>query len=286
MVDGSPIAGKTTTTITVAHSPDSDDAFMFYGLAAGKLATNGIEVKQVHKDIQTLNVEARQALYDVSAISFGAYPEISDQYALLRSGASIGFKYGPIIIAARDVLIEELPQLKIAIPGRQTTACLVLNLFCPELNLIVLPFNKIMEAVQAGQVDAGLLIHEGQLTYAGRGFKKIVDLGLWWFEETGLPLPLGGNAIRKTLGPELMQKVAALMKETIVYSLDHRKEALEYAMTFAPGLSKKLTDEYVGMYVNDFTVDFGLQGRKALEKLYGMALDKGIIAKPVELEIV
>jgi 1,4-dihydroxy-6-naphthoate synthase len=277
---------STATTITVAHSPDSDDAFMFYGLASGQLETGGIEVKQVHKDIQTLNVEAKQELYDVSAISFGAYPELCKSYALLSSGASIGFKYGPILIAARDLNLQELPKLTIAIPGRQTTACLVLNLYCPGLNLVALPFNQIMDAVRSGQVDAGLLIHEGQLTYVDQGFKKLLDLGQWWFEETGLPLPLGGNAIRKSLGQETMKKVSKLMQDSIIYSLANRPQALEYAKTFAPGLPHKLTDDYIGMYVNDFTVDLGPLGKQALERLYGMAFEKGLISEPVELEIV
>jgi 1,4-dihydroxy-6-naphthoate synthase len=281
-----PHTTSTATSITVAHSPDSDDAFMFYGLASGSLETDGIEVKQIHKDIQTLNIEAREELYDVSAISFGVYPEICKSYALLSSGASIGYKYGPILIAKQNISLEQIPKLTIAIPGRQTTACLVLNLYCPGLNLVMLPFNQIMDAVQAGEVDAGLLIHEGQLTYIDHGFNKILDLGLWWFEETGLPLPLGGNAIRKALGAPMMQKVSKLMQDSIIYSLDHRAQALEYAMTFAPGLSSKLTDEYIGMYVNDFTVDLGDQGRRALERLYGMAFEKGLIPKPVELEIV
>lgn len=275
-----------TKTITIAHSPDSDDAFMFYALAKDKIATQGLEVKQVLKDIQSLNVDAINKTYEVSAISFAAYPLVADNYALMPCGASIGFKYGPMIVARSQMTKEELQKAKVAIPGKLTTAYLYLQIYQPGLDVVEMPFDTILEAVKNGDVDAGLIIHEGQLTYQNLGLTQIVDLGQWWFDLTGLPLPLGGNVVRKDLGMETMKQVTKLLKEAIVFALDHRADALEYALTFARDMDPKLADKFVGMYVNEFTVDYGEQGRKALTKLFEMAYEKGIIKEPVKLEFI
>lgn len=272
--------------ITIAHSPDSDDAFMFYGLAAKKVETYGLEVHQVLKDIQSLNIEARSGVYEVSAISFAAYPELCQTYALAPCGASFGEKYGPIVVAREKIKIEDLKNLKLAIPGKQTSAYLTLRLVEKNLNVVEIPFNEILEAVRDGKVDAGLVIHEGQLTYAEMGLKKILDLGQWWHEQTGLPLPLGGNVVRKDLGEEMMVKATRMLRDSIVYALEHRKEALEYALQFARDLRNDQADKFVGMYVNQLTVDYGEAGRNGLTKLFDMAFEKGVIDKKVNLEFV
>jgi 1,4-dihydroxy-6-naphthoate synthase len=278
----------TTKQITVAHSPDSDDAFMFYGLAAEKLDTHGWQVKQVLKDIQSLNVDAINGVYEVSAISFAAYPEVCEKYALMPCGASMGLNYGPMVVAPKQLSREELSTVKLAIPGKLTTAYLALRLYQPDLkNVVVLPFDQILDAVKNGDVDAGLIIHEGQLTYSQIGLHKIVDLGEWWFDLTGgLPLPLGGNVIRKDLGAEQMKSATRLLQESIKYSLANRADALEYAMQFARDLHKEQADKFVGMYVNDLTVDYGENGREALRRLFAMAFEKGIISKKVVPEFV
>lgn len=275
-----------TKTITIAHSPDSDDAFMFYALAKDKMNTGGLVVKQVLKDIQSLNVDAINGTYEVSAISFAAYPKVSHQYALMPCGASIGFKYGPMIVARKAMTRDELQKAKVAIPGKLTTAYLYLQIYQPGLEVVEMPFDTILDAVKNGDVDAGLIIHEGQLTYGQMGLTQIVDLGQWWFDLTGLPLPLGGNIVRKDLGMDTMKYVTKLLKDAIVYALEHRSEALEYALTFARDMDPKLADKFVGMYVNEFTVDYGDQGRKALTKLFEMAYEKGIIKEPVQLEFI
>jgi 1,4-dihydroxy-6-naphthoate synthase len=272
--------------ITVAHSPDSDDAFMFYALANDKLDTFGLQINQVLKDIQSLNVDAINGTYEVSAISFAAYPQVCDKYALMPCGASMGQKYGPMIVAPKAITKEELRNTTIAIPGMLTTAYLALRLYEPNLKVVVKPFDQILEAVKAGEVGAGLIIHEGQLTYSELGLTKIVDLGQWWFDETGLPLPLGGNVIRKDLGEKLIKQVTKLLQDAIVYSLEHRKEALAYAMQFARDMEPGLADKFVGMYVNELTVDYGESGRKALETLFDMAYKKGIFEKPIKAEFV
>lgn len=269
--------------ITVAHSPDSDDAFMFYALAREKLDTHGLKINQVMKDIQSLNQDAQNATYDVSAISFAAYPLIADKYALMPCGASMGYKYGPIVVAKKAVSAEDLKNLTVAIPGEQTTAWLTLRLFMPGIKALTIPFDQILPAVREGKADAGLLIHEGQLTYKEMGLHKIVDLGEWWFEQTGLPLPLGGNVIKKDLGPDLIRQTTDLLKKSIVYSLDHRQEALEYALEYARDMDPNLADKYIGMYVNELTVDFGEQGRQALRRLFEMASDRNIVKK-IEIE--
>jgi 1,4-dihydroxy-6-naphthoate synthase len=281
-------ATTATQTITIAHSPDSDDAFMFYALAANKLDTRGFKVNQVLKDIQSLNVDAINGVYEVSAISFAAYPEVCDKYALMPCGASMGFNYGPMVVAREPLSREQLTQVKLAIPGKLTTAFLTLRLWQANLtNIIVVPFDKIIEAVKNGEADAGLIIHEGQLTYPQAGLHKIVDLGQWWYEETGgLPLPLGGNIVRKDLGAEQMKAATRLLQESIKYSLAHREAALEYAMQFARDLRKDEADKFVGMYVNDLTVDYGEKGREALRRLFAQAFAQGIIARQVVPEFV
>src|SRR6187549_1182278 len=252
--------------ITVAHSPDSDDAFMFYGLASGAVDTGGIEVDQVLSDIETLNRAAFDGKYEVTAVSFHAYAHLADKYALLPHGASMGDNYGPIVVARETG--GGVKGRKIAIPGTLTTAYLALRLYEPDFEYVVVPFDQIEDFVLQGKADAGLLIHEGQLTYAENGLRKIVDLGEWWSERTGgLPLPLGGNIIRRDLGPEMIAKVSKMLHESIAYALTHRPEAVEYALQFGRGLDRARTDRFVGMYVNDLTLSYGERGRLGLERL-------------------
>lgn len=267
--------------ITVAHSPDADDAFMFYALAAGKINTDGLSIKQVMKDIQSLNKEALQATYEVTAISFAAYKNISDRYYLMSCGSSMGAGYGPIVVTAKKLSLHQLPSARIAIPGKQTTAYLCLSLFQSGLNVVEVPFDQIIAAVQNQSVDAGLLIHEGQLTYGAQGLTKILDLGEWWHEKTGLPLPLGGNAIRKDLGTDLIAKISRILKEAILYSLNHREEALAYALSFARDMPHELANKYVGMYVNELTVDCGEQGRLAVARLFEEATKNGFFEQEI-----
>jgi 1,4-dihydroxy-6-naphthoate synthase len=268
------------TRITVAHSPDSDDAFMFYGLASGSVDTGGIEVDQVLADIETLNRAAFDGRYEVTAVSFHAYAHLADKYALLPHGASMGDNYGPIVVAREDGV--GVKGRTIAIPGTLTTAYLALQLYEPNFEFVVVPFDQIEEFVAAGKADAGLLIHEGQLTYADNGLKKIVDLGEWWAERTGgLPLPLGGNIIRRDLGPEMIAKVSKLLHDSIAYALSHREDAVDYAQQFGRGLDKEKTDKFVGMYVNELTLGYGERGRQAVERLMTEAFEKGLIPNPV-----
>jgi 1,4-dihydroxy-6-naphthoate synthase len=270
--------------ITVAHSPDSDDAFMFYGLASGAVDTGGIEVDQVLADIETLNRAAFEGKYEVTAVSFHAYAHLIDKYQLLPHGASMGDRYGPIVVARKDGA-SDVKGRRIAVPGTLTTAYLALRLYEPSFEYVVVPFDRIQQFVLEGQADAGLLIHEGQLTYADEGLKKIVDLGEWWADRTGgLPLPLGGNIIRRDLGAEMIRKVSKLLHESIAYALAHRKEAVEYAQQFGRGLDKARTDRFVGMYVNDLTLDYGERGRKGVERLMAEAFQKGLIPKRVPIE--
>ena len=269
----------TVKEITIAHSPDSDDAFMFFGLAAEKVETYGIKVNQVLKDIQSLNIDARQGVYEVSAISFAAYPDVADRYALMPCGASMGYKYGPMVVASRPLLLSDLSSVTLAIPGKQTTAYLALRLIEKNLNVVEIPFDEILPAVRDGKVDAGLIIHEGQLTYERMGLKQIVELGKWWYDETGLPLPLGGNIVRKDLGADLIKKSTQMLQDSIRYALSHRQEALAYALKYARDLNETDADKFVGMYVNELTVDYGESGRKAVIKLFEMAYEKGVIAK-------
>jgi len=270
--------------ITVAHSPDSDDAFMFYGLASGKVDTGGIEVDQVLADIETLNRAAFDGKYDVTAVSFHAFAHLADRYALLPHGASMGDRYGPIVVG-RPGGATGVKGRTIAIPGTLTTAYLALRLYEPAFEYVVVPFDRIQEAVLDGTAEAGLLIHEGQLTYAEEGLEKIVDLGEWWAERTGgLPLPLGGNIIRRDLGAETITRVSKLLHDSIAYALSHRAEAVEYAQQFGRGLDKARTDTFVGMYVNDLTLGYGERGRRGVERLMTEAFDKGLIPNRVAVE--
>ena len=274
----------TETRITVAHSPDSDDAFMFYGLASGNVDTGGIIVDQELSDIETLNRAAFEGRYEVTAVSFHAYAHLLDKYALLPHGASMGDKYGPIVVALDGGPLG-VKGRRIAIPGTLTTAYLTLRIYEPEFEYIVVPFDEIGQAVAEGRAEAGLLIHEGQLTYQDEGFRKIVDLGEWWSERTGgLPLPLGGNIIRRDLGPAMIGKVSKLLHDSIAYALSHRAEAVEYALQFGRGLDRARTDTFVGMYVNDLTLSYGERGRRGLERLMNDAFDKGLIPHRVPVE--
>jgi 1,4-dihydroxy-6-naphthoate synthase len=257
---------------------------MFYGLASGAVDTGGIEVDQVLSDIETLNRAAFEGKYEVTAVSFHAFAHLLDKYALLPHGASMGDNYGPIVVA-RDAGVTEVKGRTIAIPGTLTTAYLALQLYEKDFTQVVVPFDQIEQFVADGNADAGLLIHEGQLTYAQNGLRKIVDLGEWWAARTGgLPLPLGGNIIRRDLGPDMIRKVSKLLHDSIAYALSHRTEAVDYAQQFGRGLDKERTDKFVGMYVNDLTLGYGDRGRKAVERLMTEAFEKGIIPRRVPVE--
>jgi 1,4-dihydroxy-6-naphthoate synthase len=270
--------------ITVAHSPDSDDAFMFYGLASGNVTTNGFEVDHVLADIETLNRAAFEGRYEVTAVSFHAYAHLTDRYALLPHGSSMGDRYGPVVVARNDGP-SAVRGVTVAVPGTLTTAFLALRICDPSVEYVVMPFDQIQDAVRRGDVAAGLLIHEGQLTYQDEGLKKIVDLGEWWAERTdGLPLPLGGNVIRKDLGPATIAHVSRLLHASIAYGLEHRNEALEYAMQFGRGLDRARADRFVGMYVNDLTLEYGDRGRTAVQRLLDEAWEKRLIPKKIDVE--
>ncbi len=272
--------------ISVAHSPDSDDAFMFYGLATNKVRVPGLKFNHTLTDIETLNRKAMEGFYDVSAISFHAYPYVQEKYALMSCGGSVGEKYGPMVVATRPIGLEELKRTKVAVPGTLTTAYLSLKLFAPKIETVVVPFDKIIPEIQAGKHEAGLIIHEGQLTYEGSGLQKILDMGRWWFDLTGLPLPLGGNAIRRELGPELCKTIGRALRDSIQYALDHRDEALTYAMQFARDLDTQMADRFVGMYVNERTLDYGPDGKEAVARLLDMGYRAGIIPHKPEVEFV
>jgi 1,4-dihydroxy-6-naphthoate synthase len=277
-----------TREITIAHSPDSDDAFMFYGLATNKVRVPGLRFTHTLCDIETLNRAAMDGdgLYDVTAISFHAYPYIQDKYALMPSGGSVGEGYGPMIVAPKAYSESGIKRKVIAVPGKLTTAFLALNLFAPGIETAVVPFDQIIPQVLEGKYEAGLIIHEGQLSYVKAGLHRIVDLGAWWQKVTGLPLPLGGNAIRRSLGRELMSSVSAALRDSIQYALDHREEALAYALQFARDLDPQLADKFVGMYVNERTVDYGLDGREAVRRLLDMGHKAGIIPYEAKVEFV
>lgn len=275
-----------TQTISVAHSPDSDDAFMFYGLATNKLDTGSLTFTHVLKDIQTLNEEAMRGTYDVTAVSFHAYAYIAKDYALLPHGASIGDNYGPVVVSSKPAKPEQLSTLRIAVPGTLTSAFLALQIFNPDFKYEVVPFDEIIPAVQEGRCDAGLLIHEGQLFYESLGLHKVLDLGEWWHGKTGLPLPMGGNAIRRALGRETMREVSQFLRESIRYSLDNREDALQYAMQFARDMDVELADRFVAMWVNDLTLDYTDRGREAVRRLLAEGFERGIIPKNVAVEFV
>jgi 5,8-dihydroxy-2-naphthoate synthase len=274
------------STITLAHSPDSDDAFMFYGLATNKLDTGRLNFKHLLKDIQTLNEEAMLGTYDVTAISFHAYAYVADKYALLPHGASIGDNYGPILVSREVLTPEDIPSLKIAVPGKLTSAFLALRIFNPDFAFEVVPFDKIIDAVEDGSCQAGLLIHEGQLFYETMGLHKVLDLGEWWHQRTGLPLPMGGNAIRRDLGPDLIKEISHLLRESISYSLENREDALQYAMQFARDMDTDLADRFVAMWVNDLTLDYTERGREAVRRLLDEGFEQGIIPKKVPVDFV
>lgn len=275
--------------IRVAHSPDSDDAFMFYAINHKKIDTKGYKFVDVLSDIETLNRKALEGEYEVSAISIHAFPYVADRYALLSSGASMGDNYGPMIVAKESFDPDQLKNKKIAVPGTLTSAFLALELYLgtKDFDYEVVPFDQIIQAVKKGKVDAGLIIHEGQLTYQDEGLVCIVDLGKWWYDKTeGLPLPLGGNVIRKDLGEEIMKEISDILRESIKYSLEHRDEAVDYALKFARDMSREKADRFIGMYVNDLTVDYGERGRKAIELFLKEAYEKGFIDKLPEIKFV
>jgi 1,4-dihydroxy-6-naphthoate synthase len=272
--------------ISVAHSPDSDDAFMFYGLATNKVRVRGLKFSHTLTDIETLNRKAMEGVYDVTAISFHAYPYIQDRYALMPCGGSVGEKYGPMVVAPRPTGLEEVKRMKVAVPGTLTTAYLALKLFAPKIETEVVSFDRIIPELLAGKYEAGLIIHEGQLTYESSGLHKVLDLGRWWADLTGLPLPLGGNAIRRQLGPELISTISQALRDSIQYGLDHREPALAYAMQFGRDLDHQMADRFVGMYVNARTLDYGADGKEALARLLGMGYRTGIIPHEPRVEFV
>src|SRR5579862_456432 len=279
-------SGGPSLELKLAHSPDSDLAFMFYGLATKKIPTGNLKFSHVLEDIETLNQKAEQEVYDITAMSFHAYAYRAEKYLLLPSGASFGDRYGPVVVARASLGSEGLRGKRVAVPGKMTTAFLALQLFEPEVVPAFVPFDRVLDSVAKGEVDAGVIIHEGQLTYAHEGFTKIVDLGEWWYQQTKMPLPLGGNAVRRSHNPRTILQISWLLKESIQYSLDHREEALAYAMQFARGLDKGTADRFVGMYVNEWTLDYGERGRKAVQTLLDRGHAKGILPHPVIAEFV
>jgi 1,4-dihydroxy-6-naphthoate synthase len=275
-----------TRTISVAHSPDSDDAFMFYGLATHKLDTGNLKFEHTLKDIQSLNEDAKNGVFDVTAISFHAYAYVADKYALLPHGASIGDKYGPILVSREPRKAADISKMKIAVPGELTSAFLALRIYNQDFEYTVVPFDQIIDEVKRGKADAGLLIHEGQLFYKQVGLDKVLDLGEWWHEKTGLPLPMGGNVIRRDLGEDLMRLVSKYLRQSIQYSMQNREDALAYAMQFARDMQPELADRFVAMWVNDLTLDYGERGREGVRRLLQEGYDKGIIPNQVEVEFV
>ena len=273
-----------TTTLQLAHSPDSDDAFMFYALATGKVRLPGVKFNHVLCDIETLNHEAHKETYDVTAVSFFGYAFVADKYLLLDCGASFGEGYGPIVISSHPIKKGDLKGRKIAIPGKLTTSYLALKLFEPGVETVTMPFDKILDAVRNKEVEAGLLIHEGQLLFSQIGLHRVVDLGQWWQEETGLPLPLGANAIRRSLGTDMGRQVARIIRESVSYALEHREAALEYALQFARDMDPVLADKFVGMYVNRWTLDYGEEGRRAVRELLARGAGVGLVPSSFQVE--
>jgi len=273
--------------ISIAHSPDSDDAFMFYGLATNKVRVPGYRFSHTLCDIETLNMRARdEAFFDVSAISFHAYPSVQKDYTLMGCGGSVGEGYGPMIVSSRKLSLDDVSKMKIAVPGTLTTAYLALKIFNPNIQTEVVPFDQIIPAILAGTYDAGLIIHEGQLTYSSDGLYKVLDLGVWWRETTGLVLPLGGNAIRRSLGAEKHKIISKALRDSIQHALDHREQALEYAMQFARDLDVSLASRFVSMYVNDRTLDYGPDGRQAIRKLLDLGYERGVISIAPQVDFV
>ena len=273
-------------TICIAHSPDSDDAFMFYALAKGKIDTGEFEFVHELDDIESLNQAALEGKYEVTAVSIHAYAYLHESYAMLSCGASMGEGYGPILVSSVPFSSDQLSEHTIGVPGERTSALLALKLFQPDFKYRVIPFDQIIPSVQRQEVDAGLVIHEGQLTYLGDGLHKVLDVGEWWLETTGLPLPLGGNVIRRDLGEDTIHQVSRLIKESIQYGLSHREEALAYALAFGRGLDDSQADEFVGMYVNERTLDYGEDGRKAVQLLLDRGHEAGIIPHQVAVDFI
>ncbi|MBZ5541199.1 MAG: ABC transporter substrate-binding protein [Acidobacteriia bacterium] len=280
----SSMTAKEEVEIKLAHSPDSDDAFMFYALATHKVATPGLKFTHVLADIQTLNEAALTETYDVTAVSFAAYPTLRDKYILMDCGASFGEGYGPIVVSAKPLKREELAGRRIGVPGLKTTAYLTLKLFEPNFEAVVMPFDKILDAVKNEVVEAGLLIHEGQLMFPAMGLHRVIDLGVWWQEQTGLPLPLGGNAIRRALGPALGRQISRTIRQSVEYALEHREEALNYALQFARDMETELADKFVGMYVNKWTLGYGERGRQAVKELIERGTKAGLLPGPPSIE--
>jgi 1,4-dihydroxy-6-naphthoate synthase len=273
--------------INVAHSPDSDDAFMFYGLATNKIRVPGYRFTHTLCDIETLNRRAQnEAFYDVTAISFHAYPYVQSNYTLMGCGGSVGEGYGPMVVSSRKLTTADLGKMRVAVPGTLTTAYLALKVFNPDIETEVVPFDQIIPAILAGKFDAGLIIHEGQLTYTSSGLYKVIDLGVWWRETTGLVLPLGGNAIRRSLGAESHKIISKALRDSIQHALDHREQALEYAMQFARDLDTSLANRFVSMYVNERTMDYGADGREAIRKLLDLGYERGVIPIAPQVDFV
>ena len=275
---------KAPVEIKLAHSPDSDDAFMFYALATHKLATPGYKYIHILSDIQSLNEAALTEAYDVTAISFAAYPDLREKYILLDCGASFGEGYGPIVVCTKSLKPHELAGKRIAVPGLKTSAYLALKLLEPQFEAVVMPFDKIIDAVQNELVEAGLLIHEGQLFFSEKRLHRVIDLGIWWQEQTGLPLPLGGNAVRRALGPAVGCQIAKTIRNSVSYGLEHREEALNYAMQFAREMDTELTDKFVGMYVNKWTLGCGERGKQAVKELIDRGTEAGLLLGPPTVE--
>lgn len=275
------------TVLRVGHSPDPDDAFMFYALAHDKIDAGPYEFRHQLEDIETLNRRALAGELEISAVSIHAYAKLTDRYALLPSGASMGDRYGPMVVAKRPLSTSELKRTRVAVPGTLTSAFLALSLYLDgPFEYAVVPFDQIIERVAAGEFDAGLIIHEGQLTYRNLGLENCVDLGVWWFETTGLPLPLGGNVVRKDLGPATMKDVARLLKQSIQYGLDHRQAALDYALKYARDMGRELADQFVGMYVNEWTLDYGPRGREAIRRFLAKGVECGLLDRATAVEFV
>jgi 1,4-dihydroxy-6-naphthoate synthase len=279
-----PAATPKTAELSLAHSPDSDDAFMFYALATGKVRLPGVKFTHILSDIESLNQAAHKETYDVTAVSFFGYAFVADKYVLMNCGASFGENYGPIVVSSHPIKKNELAGKKIAVPGTKTTSYLALKLFEPNVETVTLPFDKILAAVRAREIEAGLLIHEGQLLFSQMGLHKVVDLGVWWQEQTGLPLPLGANAIRRSLGPKMGIEVSRIIRESVSYALEHREPAVEYALQFARDMDPVLADKFIGMYVNKWTLDYGEAGRRAVQELYARGTKVGLVPPTFKAE--
>ncbi|MBI1940459.1 MAG: ABC transporter substrate-binding protein [Acidobacteria bacterium] len=280
-------SGQTRSVkLSLAHSPDSDDAFMFYALATRKIRTGNLRFSHTLEDIESLNQKALEGIFDITAMSFHAYAYLADRYLLLPSGGSFGDRYGPLVVTRGSLTAQSLRGRRIAVPGKLTTAYLAMKLYEPEFEPVFVPFDRILGLVASGEVDAGVLIHEGQLTYAREGVKKVVDLGEWWHRETELPLPLGGNGIKRSLDTRTLQQAAKLLRESIQYGLNHREEALEYAVQFARGLDPSTADRFVSLYVNDWTLNYGERGRQAIQALLDRGFERGVLPRQVIVEFV